>query len=98
MAEAVVSEEGETIEGAVVGAVGGRVCVRGLCGIRLGVAGYGIEMPPPKEGLAPRVSIVPAGRLDEARDSLQLLMEMAESMERGPEPLRTETIRGGDDA
>ncbi len=55
-------------------------------------------MPPPKEGLAPRVSIVPAGRLDEARDSLQLLMEMAESMERGPEPLRTETIRGGDDA
>eukprot|EP01043_Picozoa_sp_COSAG02_P014723 COSAG02_NODE_611_length_19555_cov_34.449270_24_plen_55_part_01 len=55
-------------------------------------------MPPPKEGLAPRVSIVPAGRLDEPRDSLQLLMEMAESMERGPEPLRTETIRGGDDA
>ena len=39
-----------------------------------------------------------AGGLDQGSDSLQLLMEMAESMERGLEPLKSETTRDGNDA
>ncbi len=68
--------------GAVCARVG--ACERGGCGLRLGAVGCAIEMPPLRESLAP------AGGWDEERDSLQLLMEMAESMERGPAAVKPE--------